>query len=84
VATLFLLPVLAIFISPWYALGYVVDFPVVAIPVLAGAWQRGEVRRAIICLPCYFALRLANCWFMLRAMVQEARGHRLAVYEKGH
>ena len=68
-ATLFLLPVLAIFVNPWYALGYVVDFPVVAIPVLAGAWHRNEIKRAIASLPCYFALRLANCWFMLRAMV---------------
>ncbi len=35
-------------------------------------------------LPCYFALRLVNCWFMLRAVLDEGRGRRLAVYEKGH
>jgi cellulose synthase/poly-beta-1,6-N-acetylglucosamine synthase-like glycosyltransferase len=83
-ATLFLLPLLAIFVSAWYTLGYVVDLPVVAIPVLIGARRRHETKRAIASLPCYFALRLANCWFMLRAFVQELRGRRLAVYEKGH
>lgn len=83
-ATLFLLPLLAVLVSPWYALGYVIDLPVVAIPVLAGARRRGETRRAAASLPCYFALRLANCWFMLRAVLDEARGHRLATYEKGH
>ena len=84
VATLLVLPLLAIFVNAWYALGLVVDFPVVAIPVLVGAWHRAETKRAITSLPCYFALRLANCWFMLRAVLDEARGHRLAVYEKGH
>ena len=84
VATLFLLPLLAIFVSGWFALGLVVDFPVVAIPVLIGAWHRAEVKRALASLPCYFALRLANCWFMMRAMADEMRGRRLATYEKGH
>ena len=84
VATLLVLPLLAIFVNAWYALGLVVDFPVVTIPVLVGAWHRAETRRAITSLPCYFALRLANCWFMLRAVLAEAHGHRLAVYEKGH
>lgn len=83
-ATLFLLPLLAVLVSPWYALGYVIDLPVIAIPVLAGAWRRRETWRAVASLPCYFALRLANCWFMLRAVVDEARGHRLVTYEKGH
>jgi poly-beta-1,6-N-acetyl-D-glucosamine synthase len=83
-ATLFLLPLLAIFVNPWFALGYVIDLPLVSIPVLSGARRRAEVTRAIASLPCYFALRLANCWFMLRAMVAEVSGRRLAVYEKGH
>ena len=83
-ATLFLLPLLAILVSAWYALGYVIDLPVVAIPVLTGAWRRRETWRALASLPCYFMLRLANCWFMLRAVLDEARGRRLATYEKGH
>jgi poly-beta-1,6-N-acetyl-D-glucosamine synthase len=83
-ATLVLLPLLTVFVSPWFALGFVVDFPVVSIPVLVGAWHRGETRRAIVSLPCYFALRLANSWFMLRAVLDETRGRRLATYEKGH
>jgi biofilm PGA synthesis N-glycosyltransferase PgaC len=84
VATLIVLPLLTVFVSPWYALGFVVDFPVVAIPVLVGAWHRAETKRAIVSLPCYFALRLVNCWFMLRAVIDETRGRRLATYEKGH
>ena len=84
VATLILLPLLTVFVSPWYALGFVVDLPVVSIPVLVGAWHRAETRRAIVSLPCYFALRLVNCWFMLRAVIDETRGRRLATYEKGH
>jgi cellulose synthase/poly-beta-1,6-N-acetylglucosamine synthase-like glycosyltransferase len=67
------------------AIGYVIDSPIVAIPVLTGARRRGETRRAIASLPAYFALRLANCWFMLRAVVAElAVGRRLTTYEKGH
>ena len=84
IATLFLLPLLAIFVNAWFALGLVVDFPLVAIPVLIGAWHRAETGRAITSLPCYFALRLANCWFMFRAVTDELRGRRFAIYEKGH
>jgi poly-beta-1,6-N-acetyl-D-glucosamine synthase len=84
VATLVLLPLLAVFVNAWFALGLVVDFPVVAIPVLVGAWHRAETKQALASLPCYFALRLANCWFMMRALASEIRGKRLATYEKGH
>ena len=34
-----------------HKLGFVVDFPVVSIPVLVGAWHRAETRRAIASLP---------------------------------
>ncbi|MBO0746764.1 MAG: glycosyltransferase family 2 protein [Acidimicrobiaceae bacterium] len=85
VVTLFAFPVLAIVVSPWFLLAYVIDLPVVAIPVLTGAFGRGESRRALVSLPAYFALRLANCWFMFRAVVAElVVGRRLDVYEKGH
>lgn len=85
VITLFVFPVLAVLVSPWFLLAYVIDLPVVAIPVLIGARRRRETRRALASLPAYFALRLANCWFMLRAVVAELVAHRrLDVYEKGH
>jgi biofilm PGA synthesis N-glycosyltransferase PgaC len=85
VITLFAFPLLAVLVAPWFLLGYIIDSPVVAIPVLTGARRRGETRRAIASLPAYFALRLANCWFMLRAVVAElVVGRRLTAYEKGH
>jgi biofilm PGA synthesis N-glycosyltransferase PgaC len=83
-ATFFVLPVLAVFVNAWFAVGYIVDLPIVAIPVLAAARRRRETGVAISSLPCYFALRLANCWFMLRAVFDEARGRPLSAYEKGH
>jgi biofilm PGA synthesis N-glycosyltransferase PgaC len=84
VVTLLVLPLLAVLITAWYALGYVVDLPLVAIPVLLAARRRRQTRLALSSLPCYFVLRLANCWFMLRAVVAEGRGRRLCLYEKGH
>jgi len=85
VVTLLAFPLLAVFVTPWFLLGYVIDLPVVAIPVMTGARRRRESRRALASLPAYFALRLANCWFMLRAVVAElVVGRRLKVYEKGH
>jgi biofilm PGA synthesis N-glycosyltransferase PgaC len=84
VATLLLLPLLAVFVTAWFALGYVVDLPIVAIPVLVAARRRRETRLALCSLPCFFVLRLANCWFMLRAVMDEGRGRRFSVYEKGH
>jgi len=84
VATLFVLPTLAIFVTAWFALGYVVDLPIVAIPVLMAARRRRETWLALCSLPCFFILRLANCWFMLRAVLDEGRGRRFTQYEKGH
>jgi biofilm PGA synthesis N-glycosyltransferase PgaC len=84
IAMLFLLPLLAIFVSGWYLLGYLIDLPIVAIPVLLAGTRRREMGLALSSLPCFFVLRLTNCWFMLRAIVDEGRGRRLALYEKGH
>jgi biofilm PGA synthesis N-glycosyltransferase PgaC len=84
VATLFLLPLLAILVTAWYALAYVIDLPLIAIPVVVAARRRRETRLAMSSLPCYFLLRLANCWFMVRALFDEGRGRRLCLYEKGH
>jgi cellulose synthase/poly-beta-1,6-N-acetylglucosamine synthase-like glycosyltransferase len=84
-ATLFVIPALAILVSPLFLLVYLIDLPVVAIPVVVGARRRGELRQALLSLPAYAVIRLANCWFMMRAMFDEwVRGVRLDVYEKGH
>jgi cellulose synthase/poly-beta-1,6-N-acetylglucosamine synthase-like glycosyltransferase len=83
--TLIALPLLALFVSPAFLLAYVIDIPVVAVPVLAGARRRGETGRALCSLPAFFVLRLVNSWFMLRAVTSELLlRKRLDVYEKGH
>jgi biofilm PGA synthesis N-glycosyltransferase PgaC len=83
---LVVLPVLAIALrSPWLLLGYVIDVPAVAVPVLAGAARRGETMRALASLPAFFVLRTVNAIHFLRAAWLELVVHRsLTVYEKGH
>jgi biofilm PGA synthesis N-glycosyltransferase PgaC len=81
-----LLPLLTLLIGqPWPLLGYLIDLPAILIPVLVGAYRRRELRRALASLPGYFVLRIVNTLFFAEAVWSEAiRGHRLAVYEKGH
>jgi biofilm PGA synthesis N-glycosyltransferase PgaC len=83
---LLVLPLLAIgFRNPWFLLGYVIDIPAIVVPVVAGAYRRGEVLRALTCIPAFFALRTVNAVFFLRALWLEwIRGRPLLVYEKGH
>jgi biofilm PGA synthesis N-glycosyltransferase PgaC len=79
------LPLLAILVSPLFLLGYVVDAPVIAIPVLLAAWGRGEFFRALTSLPAFFVLRLINGYLLLKALVLEVVLRRpLTTYEKGH
>jgi biofilm PGA synthesis N-glycosyltransferase PgaC len=83
--TLVVFPVLAVLLSPWFLLGYLIDLPLIALPALVGARRRGESRRALACLPAYLVLRLVNGVFMLRAVTAELiLRRRLTVYEKGH
>jgi biofilm PGA synthesis N-glycosyltransferase PgaC len=86
VAYLFLLPVLAIALgNPWLLLGYVIDVPAVAVPVLVGAARRREMRRALLSLPAFFVLRTVNAVFFLQAVWMELVMNRtFATYEKGH
>lgn len=85
VVYLLLIPLLAIFVHPLCLLGYVIDAPVVAVPVLAGAWRRGEVGRALASLPGFFVVRLANAVLLVEAAWTELiRRRPLAVFEKGH
>jgi cellulose synthase/poly-beta-1,6-N-acetylglucosamine synthase-like glycosyltransferase len=84
-AYLFLLPLLAVLVSPLFLLGYVLDAPLVAVPVLIDARKRGELRQSLISFPCYFPLRVANAIMMLSALFKECVLRRpLLVYEKGH
>jgi cellulose synthase/poly-beta-1,6-N-acetylglucosamine synthase-like glycosyltransferase len=80
------LPLVAIALrSPIPLLGYVIDVPAVAVPVLVGAKQRGELRRALASLPAFFVLRTVNAVFFLRAAFLELVVRRsFNTYEKGH
>lgn len=82
---LFVLPLLAVLLSPWVLLAYVVDVPAVLVPVLVAARRRREVGRALLSLPSFLVLRLVNGLYMLEALVTEVVLRRpLEVYEKGH
>jgi biofilm PGA synthesis N-glycosyltransferase PgaC len=84
-AYMVLLPVLAILVSPLFLAGYLVDAPVVMVPVLAQAIGRRETGRALASMPGFFVLRTVNGWFMLGAIWRELVLRRpLLVYEKGH
>ena len=86
VAYLFVLPVLAIVLgNPWLLLGYVIDIPAVAVPVLVGAAKRGETSRALLSLPAFFVLRTVNAMYFLKAAWLELVMNRpFTTYEKGH
>ena len=78
-------PLLALLVSPWYLLGYLIDAPAVLIPVLVGASDRKELHRALASIPAFFVLRIVNSAHMLEAMWSEVVvGNKLVVYEKGH
>jgi cellulose synthase/poly-beta-1,6-N-acetylglucosamine synthase-like glycosyltransferase len=84
-AYLVLIPVLAVAIDPLVLLAYLVDAPVVLVPVLWQARGRREVGRALASFPSFFVLRIVNGVFMLRALWRELVVSRpLVVYEKGH
>ena len=84
-AYLCLLPVLAVAVSPLVLLAYLVDAPVVLVPVLWQALGRRELGKAISSFPSFFVLRIVNGAFMLSAIWRELVVQRpLLVYEKGH
>jgi cellulose synthase/poly-beta-1,6-N-acetylglucosamine synthase-like glycosyltransferase len=84
-AFLVVIPLLAVLVSPLFLLGYVMDAPVVALPVLVDAHRRGEFRKALASFPSYFVLRAVNGVMMLAALVRECVLRRpLLQYEKGH
>jgi len=84
-AYLVLIPILSVAIDPLILVAYVIDAPVVMVPVLWQAAERGEVRRALASMPSFFVLRVVNGAFMLKALWDEfVAGRPLLVYEKGH
>ena len=82
---LFVIPLLALFVHPLFLAAYLIDMPAVMVPVLVKSYQRGEVGRALLSLPCFVVIRLVNSVFMLRAFWNEfLMGRALLTYEKGH
>ncbi|HEY5977314.1 MAG TPA: glycosyltransferase family 2 protein [Solirubrobacterales bacterium] len=85
IAYLVLIPVLAATVDPLLLLAYLIDAPVVLVPVLWLAFERREAGRALASLPGFFVLRIVNGAYMLRALWTELILRRpLLVYEKGH
>lgn len=85
-AYLILLPILAILLaSPIVLLGYLIDIPVVIVPVLFKARERKEILKALACVPSFFVLRTVNSLFLLEAFFTETvLARKLLIYEKGH
>lgn len=81
-----LIPLLVIFFSmPILLLAYVIDFPIVMIPVLAKARERKEILKALTSAPCFIVLRLANSFFILEAFFTEfVLKKSFSTYVKGH
>lgn len=84
-ALFILLPLLAIFVHPAFLLGYFLDLPTIAVPVLIYAARRGEFFKALSSIPAFWVLRFVNTWFVTRAFWNEFVGKRsIKVFEKGH
>ena len=79
------IPLLIIFVSPWFALGYILDAPVILAPTLVIAHRRKEIRQAIVSFPALFVLRIVNGFIFIKAVFFELILQRhLVTYEKGH
>jgi cellulose synthase/poly-beta-1,6-N-acetylglucosamine synthase-like glycosyltransferase len=86
IAYLLLIPILALlFAAPLLLVGYVIDIPVVLVPVVFTAFRRSESWKAFWSVPAFFVLRTVNAFFILEAIVMELIfGRSLRTYEKGH
>lgn len=80
-----LIPFLAIFVHPMFLLGYFLDLPAVAVPVLIQAAKRGEVGKALASIPAFWVMRWVNCVYMMSAFWKEmVTKQKLHKFEKGH
>ncbi len=86
IAYLVAIPLLTILLQmPLLLLAYVIDVPVVLIPVLIKARERKEVVKAVASVPSFVVLRLVNSAYLLEAFVSELiLGRSFRKYEKGH
>ena len=84
-AYLILIPLSAIFLSPWLLLGYIIDLPLVAAPMLIEAHARGETMKALASLPSIAVLRIVNAAIFFEVLIKElVLDMPLTQYEKGH
>lgn len=84
-AYLLVLPAMAITLSPWWLLGYLIDLPPILVPVLISAASRREIGRALQSIPGFLVMRWVNSASILRALFTEiVARRRLHVFEKGH
>jgi biofilm PGA synthesis N-glycosyltransferase PgaC len=80
-----LIPLLAIFVHPLFLLGYFLDLPALAVPVLIQAARRGETLRALASIPAFWVMRWVNCVYMMAAFWRElVTKQKLHKFEKGH
>jgi poly-beta-1,6-N-acetyl-D-glucosamine synthase len=85
VGYLLVLPLLALLVSPWFLLGYLIDLPIIIAPLVAGAARSRRRWQALASIPAFLVLRVVNSVFVLRALWMELVMHRtLRTYEKGH
>ena len=86
IAYLILLPILMLLLRmPILLLAYVIDAPIVMIPVLLKARERKETLKALASVPCFLVLRLVNSYFILEALFTEwVLKKSFRTYEKGH
>ncbi len=84
-AYFFLIPLLAIMVSPFFLLSYIIDTPALLVPVVSKAAERKETWRALTSIPAFWVLRVVNGISFLEACWTELVMRRsLRVYEKGH
>lgn len=82
---LFLIPLLAIIYNPLFLLSYVLDIPLILVPVIVEARKRGEIVKALVSFPAFLALRMVNSFFVLKAFFVELILRKsFLTYDKGH
>ena len=82
---LFAIPLLAVLVNAAFLFAYVLDAPVILIPVLLSALPRRSSARRWRAFRPDFPLRVANAVMMLKAAFLELVLRRpFRVYEKGH
>jgi len=86
IAYLFVVPLLTVLLNePALLLLYVLDVPLILIPVLVEARRRRETTKALVSFPAFLVTRLLGSVFTLRALWAELVLDRpFRVYEKGH